>query len=387
MNFLYLTADTVGTSTGGGKVTREESEALKELGPCEVWDRVYLGDNGDDPWCWDDAVHSDLRCGVKPIPKLCHIYSGTFTKTVDLLKANGCKVTYTCAAHDKEISRREHEELGVPFPYTHLTDPDLWKRYSAGYFAADTLIVPSRTSERIVREYGARNRVEVIPHGVDLPGRVLPVRTDTFVVGYLGAVGPDKGLRYLLTAWQKLNYSPSEACLLLAGSQSQSEMMLSLCQYFAGVSQWEPRPTGYGDGKCLVGVNEGGRGKIILFGWVNDVADFYDCLSCYVQPSASEGFGIEVLEAMAHGRPVICSEGAGAADLLLDERGEENLLHCEVFKPGDADELYECIRWQKKNPIMYNVTRPDPEFIRDRATSFTWHKIRARYQKIWKELL
>ena len=45
-----------------------------------------------------------------------------------------------------------------------------------------------------------------------------------------------------------------------------------------------------------------GGGNIYLRGAVEDVSEVYDNCSLFVQPSASEGFGIEVLEAMAHGR-------------------------------------------------------------------------------------
>ena len=55
MKFLYVTADRIGTPTGGGAVTFNELEALKILGPVDVFsaDNVELP---DDPFGKDLAL-------------------------------------------------------------------------------------------------------------------------------------------------------------------------------------------------------------------------------------------------------------------------------------------------------------------------------------------
>ena len=63
-----------------------------------------------------------------------------------------------------------------------------------------------------------------------------------------------------------------------------------------------------------------------FLGWVGDdeLEDLYAAASCFVFPSLYEGFGLPVLEAMARGVPVACSdrgslpEVAGAAARLFD---------------------------------------------------------------------
>jgi glycosyltransferase involved in cell wall biosynthesis len=60
--------------------------------------------------------------------------------------------------------------------------------------------------------------------------------------------------------------------------------------------------------------------------WVadEDLNALYSCAACFALPSLIEGFGLPVLEAMAHGTPVACSdrwslpEVAGDAALLFD---------------------------------------------------------------------
>ena len=365
---LYLTADEVGIETGGGKVTYEEYDALKSLGETQLISRKELEREEntievDTPWLWDRRAYYHFGNQIK----LAHIYAGTFSDCVGKLKANGTKVTYTAAAHDVNLSRREHEKLGVPYDYPHLTDLELLKRYLKGYLDADVLICPSQHSADVMRAFGATNRIEIIPHGIHLPTVIKPF-PQRFTVGYLGSCGaPDKGLIYLLQAWKQLNYK--DAVLVLGGSDSTSPWARHL-------------------------INTYGGGNIWCKGWIRDVADFYNEITLYVQPSVSEGFGIEVLEAMSYGRPVICSKGAGASDVVYDAM---------KFNAGDVDGLVRQISWSRAMIFVDTAAAPiasggphlnmigsgllNTECIRQRAADYTWDKVKARYVALWKSLL
>lgn len=365
---IYFTSDRVGVQTGGGQVTHHESLALKSLGG-ECWqfgrDELTAWASGKhlsarpDPWTWDDvAAWRVVSLPPEVKPGVAHFYAGTFGTAVALLKQRGWKATYTAAAHSVEESRREHEALGIPYNYPHLTDPVLWEQYLRGYLLADRLIVPSTHSRDVMVGYGADPRkVVIIPHGCDLPpdGKVRPT-PPRFTVGYLGAYGPDKGVRYLLEAWKKLGYG-ADSVLLLGGRDAPSSWVEALVNRFYGPH-----------GGC-------GQEGVKRVGWVNDVADFYGMLSCYVQPSVSEGFGIEVLEAMAHGRPVLCSTGAGAADCVPPTA---------CFAPRDVDALANKIDWAKS--LIHVRSMGQPSQWRGIAAHHTWDKVRAQYVAEWKEL-
>lgn len=380
---LYLTADKVGSPSGGGLVTSEEVRALTSLE-----DEVFTMDQGflafentrepinvGDPWYWDQLALRWLE--RNPIKwELCHLYSGTFTESTRWLKSRGTKISYTCAAHSIEVSRREHEKVGINFvqTYPHLCDPVLWRKYAMGYFTADVLIAPSSYSAATLSSQAANlgvhcPRIEIIPHGCHLPEKVAPL-PKTFVCGYAGAVGQDKGLIYLLQAWKQLNYK--DALLVLAGRDTDSE---SFKQY----------------------VLQMGGGNIHFGGWYEDLGDFYNSLYCYIQPSATEGFGCEVVEALSYGRPVICSKGAGASGVVVREYDPPGL----VVEACSVDALAEAIKFMKEcQQSCWNTCqncRPNKDghwnmcswqgSALDVASEHSWDKIRARYINLWKELL
>jgi glycosyltransferase involved in cell wall biosynthesis len=336
---LYLTADAVGAPTGGGVVTANEVAALKALGNVTVWSFP----DAPRPWGADEAAFARLRSGSW-CPTLAHVYSGTFSKTVQILKERGCKVTYTCAAHDRAVSRREHELLDLPFDYPHLTDPEQWRRYSNGYFTADRVVTPSNQSAQLMRSYGCKN-VVVIPHGIDLPVTVRPL-PQRFAVAYLGQAGPDKGLRYLLEAWKILGYA--DVMLTIAGRGT--EHLLPLARQIAG-------------------------GSVFIRGAVDDVSEIYDACALYVQPSATEGFGIEVLEAMARGRVVLCSYGAGASDVLPAE---------QVVAARNADALARAIeRFRGEFEWRRSAYEARGDAAARDVQAFWWPDIYEQYRSMW----
>ena len=162
---LYLTADVIGSETGGGLITQMESKALTdtdgEPAICVGRDQLLqMGPLEKDPWGWDDLALKLLDYREFPSAERfhhLHVYAGTFTKTVQLLKSRGATVSYTAAAHDVAKSKAEHEALGIEYNFPHLTDPFLFKHYVGGYLQSDLIICPSEHSRSVMESYGATN--------------------------------------------------------------------------------------------------------------------------------------------------------------------------------------------------------------------------------------
>lgn len=358
--FFYITADRIGIQTGGGKVTHHELEAMRQMGhPVSVYSIMH-DYKPKTPFEQDEEIFNYVRDSIEnghSCPKVVHCYAGCLSKTLAYLKSKGCRITYTAAAHSVEESRKEHVDLGIDFDTAlpHLVQPDLWKQYLTGYMLSDILICPSTHSQKVMRGYfskfGYDTTIKVIPHGIDFIENHVYDLPSSFALGYMGAIGPDKGLKYLLQAWKHLSYK--DAILYLAGKDTTS----SYCEAF---------------------VRHYGGGVVQLMGWVERLEDFYKSITCYVQPSVSEGFGIEVLEAMNYGRPVICSDGAGACDLVpLKNR----------FAARNVAELVNVIDYIRHT---YHESPPPKSVLyqwKGTAKQYQWENIYKMYQMTWGGLL
>lgn len=61
--------------------------------------------------------------------------------------------------------------------------------------------------------------------------------------------------------------------------------------------------------------------QVIFAGYRQDVADFYKMADLFLFPSRREGLSLALMEAMANGLPVICSDIRGNRDLIQNQRG------------------------------------------------------------------
>ena len=348
---FYITADKVGIVTGGGTVTKKEAEALGAdtlIFDREAVDPTHL--DRTDPFIFDQLALAriELLLAAGTIPRIAHFYAGTFGATIRRLRQAGVKVAYTCAAHDRKASIEEFERHGHAYPFAHIRDDALFARYIDGYLQADVLVCPSQHSADVMRGYGC-SRVVVIPHGVVERASAPAPMPKTFRVGYFGAIGYDKGLRYLLEAWKRLAYT--DATLLLGGRDSED---------------------------ALPWIRGHGGGNIQVVGYVETLASFHNRCSVYVQPSVTEGFGIEILEAMAYGRPVICSTGAGGVDVVTD--GVTG-FRVPIRSP---EKIAERIAWCREHPAEVVEMGRNAHKLTER---YTWTLVQDQYRAAWNNLL
>lgn len=338
--YLIVTSDKVGSS--GATVTSNEYRALCQLGETDILNP----DARANPFETDELALQQYKESNKRY-RLAHFYAGTYSSLVEALKNDGTKVTYTAAAHDINLSKEEFEKLGLVYNFTHLTDPELFARYVKGYLHADLVICPSQHSKSVMEGFGCTN-VTVIPHGTHIPTETRKI-SPRFTVGYLGANGPDKGIYYLIKAWASLKYKDSQ--LVIAGRNPENLLDM---------------------------VRKNGYGSIHLAGYVESLSTFYNNISVYVQPSVTEGFGMEVVEAMSYGRPVICSDGVGAVDCI--EHGSNGMR----FTRRNISELANAIEYYKNNR---DVLIKHGEQARLDAHKYTWDHISKMYVETWQKVL
>lgn len=187
---------------------------------------------------------------------------------------------------------------------------------------ADLVLCPSRaTADDLVALGFATDRVRVVPWGVaattvtaadvDRVRRAYEL-PDRFVL-FVGTVEPRKNLRRLAEAVATLDPSVP---LLVAGA------------------------TGWGDA-----APPAGTARFIGFVPDADLGPLYAAASVFAYPSLAEGFGMPVVEAMAHGVPVVTStaaamrEVAAGAAVLVDPLDPASIADGIRRALADADSL------------------------------------------------
>ena len=123
----------------------------------------------------------------------------------------------------------------------------------------------------------------------------LGIPEDAFVLCSVGELNANKNHEVVIRAMVLLEQQ--NVHYMVAGVGDQKEYLLSLAQEL----HLEDR--------------------VHLLGYRKDVADLYKAADLFVFPSFREGLPVSVMEAMAAGRAVVCSNIRGNADLLQDGKG------------------------------------------------------------------
>ena len=101
---------------------------------------------------------------------------------------------------------------------------------------------------------------------------------------------------------------------------------------------------------------------------------YFSHCKAFVFPSISEGFGIPVIEAMHHGKPVFLSDKTS-----LPEIGGKFAYYFENFDPAYMQEVFH------NGMAHYESTQP-AALIRQHAGSFQWKDVAKQYLDIYRSL-
>lgn len=140
--------------------------------------------------------------------------------------------------------------------------------------------------------------------------------------------------------------SPKKKYILFAGTITKKKGYIDLIQAFSSISkeysEWKLVFAGNGeieDARALTKLNDIEE-RVILKGWLNrdKLQQLFEASSIFCLPSYTEGFPMAVLDAWAHGLPVITTPVGGLPDVLIPE------VNALVFEPGDIDMLAQHLR-------------------------------------------
>lgn len=210
---------------------------------------------------------------------------------------------------------------------------------------ADQIIVLSRGVQQYFMDTYGRETV-FIPNGVNRPEKVeakliteqYGLKTNDYVL-YLGRIVPEKGLRYLIHAWNRIH---TDKKLVIAGGSSDTDAFLEELRKEAGDNVIF---TGFIQGRML--------------------AELYSNAYIYTLPSDLEGMPLSLLEAMSFGNCCLTSDITECTDVVGD--------HAESFRKSDVDDLSFHLQKLLDNPDLVKKYKQEAaDFI---CRKYNWDEI------------
>jgi glycosyltransferase involved in cell wall biosynthesis len=204
-----------------------------------------------------------------------------------------------------DFSRPARGKLAVILPWEYGAVPEIW--VDGINRNVDELWVPSRfVRDVLVRSGVARERIVVIPNGVDLSifnpkgPTVRPAASRKFMFLFVGGVIRRKGIDLLLEAYREAFNPGDDVSLLVAALGSDAAYQHnSLLEQVMSAAQNPALPH-----------------LELLTGDLDDatLANLYRGCDAFVLPYRAEGFCMPALEAMACGKPVITTAAGPSQD-------------------------------------------------------------------------
>ena len=150
------------------------------------------------------------------------------------------------------------------------------------------------------------------------------IKEDDTLIGMLARFSPGKGHEEFLSAAKILNDKYSTLKFVIVGEASRGE-------------------NNYAD-KIKKLSNDLGLSNVIFTGYRADTPEVLGGMDIFVFPSHNEAFGIALAEAMAMGKPSVCSNADGVLDIAVE--GKTSFL----FENKNADSLAQKIEMLIASP-------------------------------------
>ncbi len=172
----------------------------------------------------------------------------------------------------------------------------------------DLVIAPSAGLQRVLAGFGVQSPIAVLPNGVDLePFRrpLAPVDLGSFGLSpggmlliYVGRLGPEKNLTFLIRAFAGVASAFPEPRLLLVGEGPERDTL---------------------EDQVL---HSGLRGRVAFTGFIeySELPRYLAMADAFVTASVTEVHPLSVIEAMASGLPVLGIVSPGIEDTVEDGR-------------------------------------------------------------------
>ena len=224
---------------------------------------------------------------------------------------------------------------------------------------ANSIIVLSKGVQTYFLEKYGRDTV-LIPNGID-PAEIQPACEITKQFGlvsreyilFLGRLVPEKGIHYLIKAYQKLS---TDKKLVIVGGTSDTDDYVRQLYAMAGDTS-----------------------SIIFTGFQEGIVaeELYSNAYLYVLPSDLEGMPLTLLEAMNYGCCCVTSDISECAD-VMDGCGV-------TFPHGNVEALRETLQDLCDHPDKAEANRSEARRVV--SSKYTWQEVTVQTDELYRKLL
>jgi glycosyltransferase involved in cell wall biosynthesis len=301
-------------------------------------------------WVKDNLFDALARRYIPPCD-IFHAWGNYALASIPFARKHGAGIVIergsTHPNFQRSILREEFSRQGMRGECAH---PQIIEKGLREIEEADRVIIPSQFVYRTFIENGiSDDKLRVIPYGFNPADFSVGEKTDdVFRVLFVGNIGIQKGVHYLLEAWERLALPDAE--LVFIGKVE--EMMQPLLRRHAD--------------------------RITLRGHVRHEAlkEEYARASAFILPSLQEGSALVTYEAMACGRPVIVSENTGS----VARDGEDGF----VIPIRSVEAIMEKLQWMYDNrDDAAQLGMNAVEYIQQ----FTWDRYAENVIGVYREIL
>lgn len=212
---------------------------------------------------------------------------------------------------------------------------------------ADEIIVLSKNVQDYFQDNYERNTT-FIPNGICKPTIIKPIEIqkkfslekDSYVL-YLGRIVPEKGIQYLIEAWQEIK---SDKKLIIAGEASHTDAYMMQLKTLAANDS-----------------------RVLFVGFVQGeiLKELYSNSYLYVLPSNLEGMPLGLLEAMSYGNCCLVSN-IDECSSVVEDAGV-------LFEKGSVKDLREKLQKLLNNPsIVAKYKNMATEYV---CKKYDWNKV------------
>lgn len=211
---------------------------------------------------------------------------------------------------------------GIPIIFTNHTRYDLYakayipllpagvgetflKTYFPGFCdSVDKVVAPSLGLKKVLQRVGVKAEIEVVPNGVDISpfrGEIVPLESSEFgfpddpvILTYVGRLGPEKNLPFLLRAFNGAAQAYENICLLIVGDGPERDNLVDIVRHMSIANR--VHFTGFVDYK--------------------KIPNYLATADIFVTASVTEVHPLSVIEAMGAGLPILGIESPGVSDTV-----------------------------------------------------------------------